>query len=365
VTVTLFTPVQVGPHALANRVVMAPLTRCRAGAGGVPTVLNAEHYAQRATAGLIVAEATAVSAQAHGFPDAPGIYNQPQLEGWLGVTEAVHRGGGRIFCQLFHAGRMSVPALQPEGAVPVAPSAVAPRGDLWTAAGKVPLGVPRALETDEVEEIVESFRRAAEFARAAGFDGVEIHAANGYLVAQFLEDGSNRRTDEYGGTVENRIRFALEVTRAAVGVFGAARVGVRVSPGSPFNSMHDAKPGTLYPALAAALSPLGLAYLHGVEADLSNPGDFQMGNFGGAPNAITREMRRSFRGPYITAGGYDGPKAAAVLAAGEADLVAFGRGFIANPDLVRRLREGAPLNEVDFSTLYGGGARGYTDYPSL
>jgi N-ethylmaleimide reductase len=358
--VNLLTPVKVGPYTLPNRIVMSPMTRSRAGEGNAPVPLNATYYMQRASAGLIVTEATQVSPQGVGYPGTPGIHTLEQVAGWRLVTDAVHARGGHIFLQLWHVGRISHPTLQPSGALPVAPSAIAAEGQVFTAEGPRNFVVPRALETDEISGIVEQFRRGAAGALEAGFDGVEIHGANGYLLDQFLEDGSNRRADAYGGSIENRARLLLEVTAAVVGVWGAGRVGVRLSPGGTFNSMRDSNPAATFGYAVESLDRLGVAYLHVIEP--TDPEHFKVE---GAPVSATRFLRTLFHGTLITAQGYDFEKGNAVLAAGDADLVAFGRLFLANPDLPERFAKGAPLNEPDASTFYGGDERGYTDYPAL
>ncbi len=347
---TLFTPVRLARQSLPNRVVMAPMTRNRAGRGNVPGALNALYYAQRASAGLIVTEGSQVSPRGVGYPDTPGIHTDAQVEGWRRVTEAVHREGGRIFLQLWHVGRVSHPSVQAEGGLPVAPSALAAEGALYTAAGPLPYPVPRALETDEVPGVVEEFAAGARNALRAGFDGVELHGANGYLIDQFLRDGSNRRTDRYGGPVENRARFLLQVAAAVTDVWGGDRVGVRFSPGSPYNGMRDSDPAGTFGYAAHALNRFGLAYLHLSEAL-------------GTPAPVAPLVRRVFRGPLILNGGYDRAAADAAISSGAADLVAFGTAFIANPDLPARLAEDAPLGAPDPATFYGGDARGYTDYP--
>jgi N-ethylmaleimide reductase len=361
----LFSPVKIGPYELPNRIVMSPMTRSRAGAGGIPTSLNARYYEQRVTASLIITEAAQVSLQGVGYPFTPGIHNSEQAEGWRGVTDAVHGRGGRIFCQLFHAGRISVPQLQPEGETPVAPSAVAPEGEAWTAEGMIPYGTPRALKRDEIDMQVEAFRRASEFAVEAGFDGVEIHSANGYLPDQFLQSGTNRREDGYGGPAEKRVRFVREVLDAVAGVWGAEKVGIHISPGNPFNSMRDADPAETFVTLVEAIGHLGLAYLHVSEINLADPGTATEANYNAGPNEVTGRLRELFRGPYISNGGYDGRSAERVLSSGWTDLVSFGRSFVGNPDLPERLRTGAGLNDLDPATLYGGGEQGYTDYPFL
>ncbi len=355
----LFDPAQLGPYRLRNRIVMAPLTRSRAQAGDVPSRLAPDYYRQRAGAGLIIAEATQISPQGKGYAWTPGIYDAAQVEGWRAVTGAVHGEGGRIFLQLWHVGRISHPSLQPGHALPVAPSAIAPNGKAFTETGFVPFVAPRALETDEIPGIVEEYRRAAKNALAAGFDGVEIHAANGYLIEQFLRDSSNKRTDRYGGSRENRVRFLLEVAEAVVGVWGGERVGVRLSPVSPSNDLGpDSDPEATYSHAVSALNAFNLVYLHVVEGATQGPRE--------VPNGFDLQvLRRLFKGLYIANNGYDLALAIEARRRNLADLVAFGRPFIANPDLVERLRTGAPLHEIDRSTLYGGGAKGYTDYPTL
>ena len=351
----LFAPVHVGPYTLANRVVMAPMTRNRAGAGNAPGDMNVEYYRQRAGAGLIITEGTQVSPQGVGYPGTPGIHSAPQVAGWRRVTDAVHVAGGHIFLQLWHVGRISHPSLQPDGTLPVAPSAIRPEGDAMTLEGFQPFVVPRPLKTDEIPGIVEQHRLGALNALEAGFDGVEIHAANGYLLDQFLRDGSNRRMDAYGGPLENRVRLLLEVTEAVAGIWGAARVGVRLSPINSFNSMEDSNPNETFTYVAGRLDAYDLAYLHVVEgdfADTSNTFDWE-------------SMHRAFTGTYMVNGGYDQGRASAALASGAADLVSFGKPFLANPDLVERFVKATPLNEPDQSTFYGGDEEGYTDYPNL
>jgi N-ethylmaleimide reductase len=356
----LLSPVKLGRYELPNRIVMAPLTRNRAGAGNVPTPVNAEYYAQRASAGLIITEASQVSPQGMGNPQTPGIYSKEQVEGWRLVTDAVHERGGRIFLQLWHVGRISHPSLQPDGALPVAPSAIAPEGNAATYEGEQPFVTPRALETEEIPGIIEQYRQGAENTLAAGFDGVEIHGANGYLLDQFLHDGSNQRTDQYGGSIENRARLLMEVTEAITSVWGAERVGVRLSPSSTFNSIYDSNPEALFSYVANALDLFGLAYLHIVEPRAN--GHVTLGRASGFPASYFRPI---FHGTMITAGGYDRESGNAVLAAGDADLVAYGRLYIANPDLPKRFALNAPLNTPDRLTFYGGNERGYTDYPAF
>jgi N-ethylmaleimide reductase len=354
---TLLTPALLGPYTLRNRVVMAPMTRNRAGEGLVPTETMVTYYRQRASAGLILTEATQVVPQGIGYPNTPGIHTDAQVEGWKRVTAAVHEQGGRIFLQLWHVGRISHPSLQPDGALPVAPSAIAPEGSVFTYQGLQPFVAPRALELDEIPGIVEAFAEGARRALAAGFDGVEIHGANGYLIDQFLRDGSNHRTDAYGGPIENRASFLLEVTDAVVEVWGADRVGMRLSPLSAFNSMSDSDPETTFGHAAGELGKRGLAYLHAAM-------------LAGAENPESREHRMAallkerFGGPLILNGGYTRETGDAIVASGLADLVSFGTLFLANPDLPERFAEGAPLNAPDRNTFYGGDHRGYIDYPT-
>jgi N-ethylmaleimide reductase len=353
----LFAPFDLGPYTLANRMVMAPLTRNRAGSGNVPQALNAAYYAQRASAGLIVTEATQISPQGVGYPSTPGIHSPEQVDGWRRVTEAVHARGGRIFLQLWHVGRISHPSLQPGGAVPVAPSAIRPEGQAATYDGMQDFVTPRALATDEIPGIIDQYRTAARNALSAGFDGVEIHAANGYLLDQFLRDGSNRRDDDYGGPIANRARLLLEVTEAVTKVWGANRVGIRISPVNGFNSMSDTDPDGTFGYVAQALNRIGLAYLHVVERSFSGEQP--------EPAYDRRRLRAAFDGPYIANSGFDRLRGDWALASGAADLVAYGKAFLANPDLPERFRGNAPLNEPDPATFYGGDGRGYTDYPAL
>jgi N-ethylmaleimide reductase len=355
----LFEPVQLGPYRLANRVVMAPLTRARADADGVPGPLMAEYYAQRASAGLIIAEATVVSPQGRGYAFTPGLYSAAQVEGWRRVTGAVHARGGRIFDQLWHVGRISHPKLQPGGALPVAPSAICAKANAFTDVGFEPCVTPRALETAEIPAIVEDFRRAATHALDAGFDGVEIHAANGYLIEQFLRDSTNQRADAYGGPREHRARFLLEVVEAVVAACGGERVGIRLSPLSPSNGAAlDSDPEGTYGDVVERLNAFGLAYLHMIEGATQGAREVA----GGFDLQI---LRRAFHGLYVANNGYDLGLARDARRRGLADLVCFGRPFIANPDLVERLRTGAPLSVPDRTTFYAGGAPGYTDYPTL
>ena len=363
---SLFSPLQVGPYRLNHRVVMAPLTRMRAERPSLaPRALNAEYYAQRATpGGLIIAEASPVMAGGFGNPGVPGIYSEAQIKGWRGVVDAVHAKGGVIFLQLWHVGRVSHSSYQPGGGLPVAPSAVAISAELKTvtADGKpASYETPRALETAEVAGIVELFRQAASNAMKAGFDGVEIHGANGYLIEQFLQSRSNLRTDQYGGGIENRARFLMEITHAVIGVWGANRVGVRLSPYGIANDSGEADPMPLYTHVVQALNPLGLAYLHFIEPRSSGAGRAEV-NHQNVPSAMVL-FRPIWKGVLITAGGFTGETANAAIADGHADAIAFGRIFISNPDLPRRLHEGFPLTPYNRATFYGGEEKGYTDYP--
>jgi N-ethylmaleimide reductase len=362
---SLFSPLAVGPYRLSHRVVMAPLTRMRAERSSfAPRPLNAEYYAQRATPdGLIIAEASPVMATGRGNAGTPGIYSDAQVEGWRKVVDAVHAKGGLIFLQLWHVGRVSHSSFQPGGVLPVAPSAV-PIADLatMTAQGKpAPYETPRALETDEIAAVVDSFRQGARNAQKAGFDGVEIHGANGYLIEQFLQSHTNLRADRYGGSIENRARFLLEIARAVIEVWGADRVGVRLSPYGVANGSGEADPMPLYTHVIEALNPLGLAYLHFIEPRSSGAGRAEV-NHQNVPSAMVL-FRPVWRGVLITAGGFTGEAAEAAIAAGHADAIAFGRIFISNPDLPRRLQEGLPLTPYNRATFYGGEEAGYTDYP--
>ncbi len=378
---TLFSPVKIGPYQLAHRVVMAPLTRMRSDPGDIPSDLMVEYYSQRASkGGLIISEATPVSIRGYGYAGAPGIYSDGQIKGWRRVTDAVHARGGRIFLQLWHVGRQSHTDLQPTGEPPVAPSAIAAEGYAYTKQGEVPFSMPRALAPEEIPGIVEEFRAGAERALRAGFDGVEIHGANGYLPDQFLQDGTNKRTDEYGGhlpdqflqdgtnkrtdeyggPIENRARFLLEITQAAISVWGADRVGVRIAPSGTYGSMSDSNPAATFGYVVTELDRLGIAYLHVVEPRIKGIEEIAKGQ---APIAA-QHLRQKFNRTLIAAGGFTGESAAAIIAAGDAELVAFGRHFISNPDLPERLRRNLPLNRYDRSTFYGGDGRGYIDYPT-
>ena len=351
---TLFTPLTLGALTVTNRIFMAPLTRCRAEADHVPGTLMAEHYAQRAGAGLIIAEATMAMAGNSAFWHEPGIYSEAQIAGWKQVTDAVHATGGHIFLQIWHGGRACHPLLN-DGGQPVAPSPLAIDGEVHTPAGKQPYVVPRELTDAEIPGIVAGFRQAAANAKLAGFDGVEVHGANGYLLDEFLRDGSNQRGGPYGGSRENRARLLLEVTEAAAGVWGADRVGVRISPLNSFNSMRDSDPVGLAAWLAERLNAYQLAYLHVMRADFFQQ---QAGD-------VMTPVRERYQGVLIGNMGYTPEEAEQAVASGLVDAVAFGVPFIANPDLPARIRARASLNQADPDTFYTPGARGYTDYPAL
>jgi len=356
---TLFSPVRVGALALAHRVVLAPLTRLRAGEEGVPTDLMAEYYGQRTSmGGLLITEATTVAVTGRGYLGAPGLYNEAQVAGWRKVISAIHDKGGKIFAQLWHVGRVSHVEMT-GGEAPVTASAVRFEGVAFTRNGWVPVSPARALLFKEIPAIIEAFRQAAERAREAGFDGVELHAANGYLLDQFLQDGSNQRTDSYGGSIENRAQLLLKVTEAVASVWGDGRVAVRISPSSAFNEMHDSDPTALFGYVAEQLNRFKLAYLHVVEPRVKGS---ELIEEGAAPVAAAW-LRSIFTGTIVAAGGFEPRDAEAAVFDGIADLVAFGRHFIANPDLPRRLELGLPLNPYDRATFYGGTEKGYTDYP--
>ncbi|MGB8365274.1 MAG: alkene reductase [Rhizomicrobium sp.] len=355
----LFEPLWFGRYQLMNRIVMAPLTRSRATADGLARPIMVEYYQQRASAGLVVTEGTNISPQGRGYAFTPGIYNKAQVEAWQPVTEAVHGKGGRIFVQLWHVGRISHPSLQPGGALPVAPSAIRPAGNAFTESGYQPCVTPRPLGTDEIPDIVEQYRNAACNALAAGFDGVEIHAANGYLIEQFLRDGTNQRSDVYGGSRENRARLLLEVAEAVADVCGGDRVGVRLSPVTPANDIGaDSDPQATYGYAVEQLNAFNLAYVHVIEGATRGPREVPGGfDF--------PTLRRAFKSLYIANNCYDLNLALEARRLGNADMIAFGRLFISNPDLVERLRIGARLNEPQEATFFGGGKEGYTDYPFL
>jgi N-ethylmaleimide reductase len=360
----LFRPLQLGALSLPNRIIMPSLTRMRAGPGGVPTALNAEYYGQRASAGLNITEATAISLQGHGYPNMPGIHTAEQIAGWRLVTDSVHAMGGRIVLQIVHHGRWSHSSYNPDGSLPVAPSAIAPPGNAYTPnSEQVAYETPRALDANELPGIVAEFRRAAISAQEAGFDAVEIHGANGFLLDQFLQDGSNHRTDTYGGTIANRARLLLEVVDAISDDIGKDRVAVRLSPHGNLGGLGDSDTVPHFTYVIGALSQRGLAYLHLIEPRASSVGFADDASVDSADNASL--FRHPFDGPMITAGGYTTEMGVAAVEAGLADAVAFGRMFVANPDLPQRIRTGAALNAFDRSTSYGGGAHGYTDYPTL
>ncbi len=364
---TLFDPVQAGDLHLKNRIVMAPLTRNRS-PDAIPRDITATYYAQRADAGLLITEATAVSHQGQGYADVPGLYGTEQLDGWKKVTAAVHAKGGKIVTQLWHVGRVSHTELQPDGGAPVAPSAITAKTKTVLIKDGVPTFVetshPRALRADELPGIVHTFAAAARNAvETAGFDGVEIHGANGYLLDQFLKDGSNHRTDDYGGSIENRARLLLEVTRAVADAVGHGKVGIRLSPVTPANDIVDSDPQPLFDYVVKQLAQLGLAYIHIIEGATGGPREIPDRPFD--YDALKQAYREAGgRAAWMVNNGYDLPMAEIAVKEGD-DLVAFGKPFIANPDLVRRIREHAPWNEVDKATLYGGGEKGYTDYPTL
>ena len=360
---TLFDPLRLGDMALANRIVMAPLTRDRAGPGQVPTALMVEYYRQRASAGLIVTEGSQICAEGQGYLDTPGIYNRAQVAGWRLVTDAVHAAGGRIVIQLWHVGRISHVSLQPGGIAPVSSTARAAVGKTFTKDGFVDVSPPRALRSDELTGIVAAYRHAARCAIDAGFDGVEVHGANGYLLDQFLRDSINDRSDAYGGAIANRARLLLEVMRAIVDEIGAGRTGLRLSPVTPSNgAAQDSNPQALHEHVVEQLAPLGLAFVHVIEGQTGGARDIAPFDYA----ALRGRFKQGHPGgAWIVNNGYDRRMALAAVASGAADLVAFGRPFISNPDLVRRLREDLPLAPLNRETLYGGGAAGYTDYPAL
>lgn len=358
-TPKLFTPLKAGAIDLKNRIVMAPLTRNRARAeDDAPYDIHVEYYAQRAGAGLIVTEASQISPEGKGYAWTPGIYSRAQVAGWKAVTDAVHAKGGRIVLQMWHVGRISHTVLQPDGQAPVAPSAIGAKSKTFDGEGFVETSEPRALELSEIPRVIDDYRKAARNAVDAGFDGVEIHAANGYLIDQFLRDGANRRTDAYGGSIENRTRFMREVVEAVTEVWGADRVGIRLSPFSAANNLTDSDPMPLFDRAVDILNGFGLAYLHMVEGQTGGSRELDEG-------LSIEALRARFDGVYMANNGYDRQMAIDAVESGKADLVAFGRPYIANPDLAERLEQDAPLNALDPVTLYGGGRKGYTDYPAL
>ncbi len=361
----LFSPLALGPALLKHRVVMAPLTRMRAGTGQVPSAMNAEYYGQRATlGGLIIAEASQVVPEGQGYPNTPGIHSAAQVAGWRGVTDAIHAKGGLAFLQLWHVGRISDPSHQPGGKLPVGPSAIAPAGNSIAADWTTPAYIaPRAMALAEVQALPAAYAQGARMALEAGFDGVEIHAANGYLLEQFMQPRANQRTDGYGGSIANRLRLALEVTEAVAGAIGPARVGIRLSPFGIANDSGVDEPMPLYTPLVEALAKLGLAYLHLIEPRAAGAGKGLPEREGQPLN--TALFRPLWPGVLMGAGGYDRPRALEAVASGLCDLVAFGRHFISTPDIVQRLRQDVALNPYDRSTFYGGGAAGYTDCPCM
>ena len=357
-TMKLLSPFTVGDVPVANRVFMAPMTRSRAGADNVVAPVTATYYAQRASAGLLITEGTQVSQEGVGYPATPGVHTDAQVAGWRVITDAVHAAGGKIFAQLWHVGRMSLPSFQPDGGLPVAPSALADQSQAYTATGPVPYGVPRALETAEIARVVSDFAQGARNAKAAGFDGVELHGANGYLIDQFLRDGSNQRTDQYGGSIANRVRFLGEILDAIVPIWGAGRVGLRLSLPVSRPGLTDSDPAALVAVIAQRAEQLKLAYLHMIQ-----PVAGMM--FSAGQPQLAPVIRQHYHGTLILNGGYTADTAEAALQAGTADAIAFGVPFLANPDLPARLVSHAPLNAPQFDKFYGGGVEGYTDYPTL
>jgi N-ethylmaleimide reductase len=358
-TTNLFSPIELGPLVLPNRIFMAPLTRCRASEGHVPNDLNAEYYAQRASAGLIISEATSVSPRGYGYPNTPGIHTEAQVAGWKKITSAVHAKGGHIHLQLWHVGRISHPAYQEDGTLPVAPSAIKPKGQVFTGTGMEEYVTPRALETGEIPGIIEEYLRGAKLAKEAGFDGVEIHNANGYLLDQFLRDGTNQRGDRYGGSVQNRARLTLEITEAVCSVWGADRVGIRFSPAGVFNDMCDSNPMETFGHVLEELNRFGLAYAHITQVTAQDIAH------GAVEGVGPKELKPFWKSSVISAGGFTLESGNKALTEGWADAIAFGVSFIANPDLPERFRLNAPLNKPDEASFYGGTEKGYTDYPFL
>jgi N-ethylmaleimide reductase len=352
----LFSPLTLGSLDCKNRIAMAPLTRSRAGPGNVPSPLNALYYAQRASAGLIISEATQIAPEGQGYISTPGIHSTQQVEGWKIVTKGVRVAGGRIVLQLWHVGRISHPSFQPGGALPVAPSAIKPNAQAFTQKGFEPIPTPRPLETSEIRGVVQQYARAAQNAMTAGFDGVEVHAANGYLIDQFLRDRTNKRSDQYGGGIQHRVRFLLEVMDAVSDAAGRERVGVRISPQNTANDMDDSDPQALFNHVAESLADKNIAYLHVIEGDVSGKP---------MPEFDYRALKRLFGGLVIVNNNFDGARAMAAVAEERADMVAFGKPFISNPDLPIRLLLGAPLEAANHDTFYGGGEEGYTDYQLL
>jgi len=346
----LFTPIQLGQYTLKNRIIMAPMTRCRA-ENNIPTEMNRIYYQQRANAGLIITEGAQISPQGAGYPNTPGIYNHDQVKAWKKITDSVHAEGGRIFLQLWHVGRVSYPGIQPDNEPPVSASAIKAEGDYVS---------PRALEIHEIYDIVQDYRDAAEYAMAAGFDGVEVHAANGYLIDQFLRDATNKRTDKYGGNYKNKSCFLFEVLDAVIGMLGNDRVGVRLSPTNSFNGMFDSNPEALFNYVVEKLNPLNLAYLHVLEGSIHVADEAIRNSSFNANN-----LRDTYTGVYMANNGYSKESANKAIATGRADMVSFGDLFISNPDLPQRFLQNAALNKTDMDTRYGGGEKGYIDYPML
>jgi N-ethylmaleimide reductase len=354
----LFEPYKLGPITLPNRLVMAPLTRNRAVPPGmVPSPLAVDYYGQRASAGLLITEASQVSQQGQGYQDTPGIYSKEQVAGWRKVTDRVHEKGGHIYIQLWHVGRISHDSLQPNGGKPVAPSAIRAKGKTFVNGTFTDISEPRALELSEIPGIIEDFKRGTANALEAGFDGVEIHGANGYLLDQFAKDGTNKRTDAYGGSIENRAKLMLEVSKAVTSEIGADRTGIRISPVTPANDVSDSNPQPLFDYIVDGLNALKLVYIHVIEGATGGPRDVAPFDYA--------SLRKRFKGTYMANNGYDLALANQMVDSGAADMIAFGKLFISNPDLVERLKAGAPLNDFDKATFYGGGAKGYTDYPTL
>lgn len=362
---TIFDSLKLGDLTLNNRFIMAPLTRMRSKQpGNIPYELNAKYYAQRASAGLIISEATQISQAGQGYPATPGIHSEEQIKGWQLVTKAVHQEGGKIFLQLWHVGRISHRSHQPNNELPIAPSAIKPSGGTYSADWKqVAFETPRALENSEIATIIEQFQQGAKNAKQAGFDGVEVHGANGYLLDQFLQDGSNIRTDNYGGSIENRARLLLEVVDVAISVWGAGRVGVRLSPYGTFNDMKDSNPIALFSYVLQELEKRKIAYIHLIEPRATSAGGDDKINEVAIETA--KLFKKSFNGVLISAGGYNAASAQEAVESGLADAIAFGRLYISNPDLVKRVKEEKELNKYDRATFYGGGEKGYVDYPFL
>lgn len=357
-TVDLLSPITVGAVELKNRIVMAPLTRNRASEGNVPNAMNVEYYRQRASAGLIISEGAQIAAEGIGYPATPGIHSPEQVAGWKKVTEAVHKEKGKIFLQLWHCGRVGHSSMLPGNMLPQAPSAIKPEGEVFTYDGMKPYETPHALTLEEIKQVIQMYKHAAQCAQQAGFDGVEVHGANGYLLDQFLRDGTNQRTDEYGGSVENRSRLLLEVVETVIDVWGADRVGVRLSPLQPFNDIRDSDPQVTFSYAVKALDKYGLAYMHITEMGSEAPG-------AAGPAFDISQLRKLWHGVYMTNSEYDFESGNKLLASGQADMISFGKLFIANPDLPLRFASNAPLNKPDPSTFYGGDEHGYIDYPFL